>query len=263
MSKFINGRWVYDAELYPEQFEDLPEEAERRSRKRAVKLSDIGSDGDTEGFVGAEKRGKSLRNSDKLSRKSSGLDALLSGTAPSWKRDGVKNGSKNAVNPRENEGEECGSAKETVSQMYGKRRRETAKAYAMKIVAMGAVTERRLREKLIAREYSEEETEEALIYVKSFGYVNDMRLAQDMIEKLAARHWGRFKICYYLKGKGISEEVIEGLDFSEIDFPYYCAQFMKKYPAEKRGAMLRAVKNAGYNSDDIRKARRIIEEEEE
>ena len=82
-----------------------------------------------------------------------------------------------------------------------------------------------------------------------------------MLDKLAARQWGRFKICYYLKGKGISEDVIEELDFSEIDFPYYCAKLMRKYPAERRDAMLRAVKNAGYTSEDVRKARLLMEEE--
>ena len=35
----------------------------------------------------------------------------------------------------------------------------------------------------------------------------------------------------------------------------------KKYPKEKRDAMLRAVKNAGYSSDDLRKAIKLIAEE--
>ena len=260
MAKKINGRWLTDAELYPEQFEDLPEEAEPpKSRKHAVKLDEIDFDGDETDERYHEKSGSAKRTEKKTDRGSKkDLGALLSGTVPEWKRKTV---SKDAVNPRENasgvEDEE-----ETVEEIYGKKRRDTARAYAMKIVAMGAVTERKLRDKMKLREYSEEDIEEAITYVKSFGYINDGRLAQDMVEKLAARLWGRFKICYYLRGKGISDDVIDDLDFSEIDFPYYCAKLMKKYTPERREAMLRAVKNAGYTSDDVRKARLLMEEEE-
>ncbi len=248
MAKFINGRWVTDAELYPEQYEDLPDEALPKKRNRSVKLSDIGADED-------EARGKSQRKEVSAPKnKSSNLNSLLGGTAPAWKQSGRV---KDTVNPRENSDEE-----ENVEKIYSKKRKDTAKAYAMKVVASGSVTERKLTDKLKEREYSENDIEEAVSYVKSFGYINDARLAQDMLEKLAARQWGRFKICYYLKGKGISDDVIENLDFSEIDFPYHCARLMKKYPAERRDAMLRAVKNAGYTSDDLRKARLMMEEEE-
>lgn len=254
MAKFINGRWVTDAELYPEQFEDLPEEAEQKERKHSVKLSDIGEDdGEGCGKSPEKSRRSAAENGGGVKGTKTSLASLLVDTAPSWKRG---RNEKDTVNPCENE------ETETVEEIYDKKRRDTAKAYAMKIVAMGAVTEQKLRDKMKTREYSDGEIEEAIAYVKSFGYVNDEKLAQDMIEKLAARMWGRFKICYYLKGKGISEDVIEDLDFSEIDFPYYCAQLMKKYGPERREAMLRAVKNAGYSSDDLRRARALLAEEE-
>ena len=254
MAKFINGRWLTDAELYPEQFEDLPEEAEPKVRKHSVRLSDIGEDSGEGGGKSPEKSRKSAAEAGGgVKGTKTSLASLLGGTAPSWKR---SRNEKDTVNPQEKE------ENETVEEIYGKKRRDTAKAYAMKIVAMGAVTEQKLRDKMKTREYSDEEIEEAIAYVKSFGYVNDEKLAQDMIEKLAARMWGRFKICYYLKGKGISEDVIEDLDFSEIDFPYYCAQLMKKYGPERREAMLRAVKNAGYTMADMRAARELMENDD-
>ena len=240
-----------DAELYPEQFEDLPEDALPKKRVHAVKLGDIDSE-DGEDRCGKSPK-KGLSSSD-MEKKRTELSALLGNTAPKWKREEK---AKDTVNPQENSAEAA-----TVEQIYGKKRRDTAKAYAMKVVAAGSVTERKLIDKLKLREYTEADIEEAVSYVKRFGYINDARLAQDMLDKLAARLWGRFKICYYLKGKGISEEVIEDLDFSDIDFPYYCARLMKKYPIERRDAMLRAVKNAGYTSDDVRKARLLMEDEE-
>ena len=255
MAKFINGRWVSDAELYPEQYEELPDEALPKTRNRSVKLIDIDGDGD-------ERRGKSPKNNTGVSKKgaknSFGIDPTAVVTLGS-----VVNGLKvdgsveDAVNPRETSSDDL-----SVEQIYSKKRKDTARAYAMKTVANLTVTERKLREKLKLREYSEEEIDEAIDYVKKFGYINDSRLAQGMLDKLAARQWGRFKICYYLKGKGIPEDIIEELDFSEIDFPYHCAALMRKYPPERRDAMLRAVKNAGYTSEDLRLARRILADEE-
>ena len=261
-----NGRWLTDEELYPEQFMDLPEEAEVPvKRNRAVKLGDIDSEGEGVG-----------RNSD-------ALRSLLGTTAPNWKSNGDKNteSTKAAVNPRKTSQSPAGRVKvlypspadeeevdeeaetEEFEVIRDKKRRETAKAYAMKVVASNTVTERKLTEKLISRNcYTEDEIAEAVAYVKSFGYVNDARLAQNMVDKLAARCWGRFKICYYLKGKGIDEDTVEALDFSEVDFPFYCAKLMRKYPESKRDTMRSALKNAGYTSDDIRATKQLLEDEE-
>ena len=257
-----NGRWLTDEELYPEQFVDLPEEAEVPvKRNRAVKLGDIASEGD-----GVGKRSETLRS-------------LLGTTAPTWKKDGETSNddTKDAVNPRKTQIRPTGKVKvlyssdedeitdgeEAFEVIRDKKRRETAKAYAMKVVASNTVTERKLTEKLVSRNcYTEDEIAEAVAYVKSFGYVNDARLAQNMVDKLAARCWGRFKICYYLKGKGIDEDTVEALDFSEVDFPFYCAKLMRKYPEGKRDTMMRALKNAGYTSDDIRAAKQLLEDEE-
>ena len=147
MAKFINGRWVTDAELYPEQFEDLPDEALPKERKRSVRLDDIGEDG--------ERRGKSQEKADcergEVKKNNPSLASILEGTAPAWKnRDAVKD----TVNPHENASED-----ETVEKIYSKKRKETAKAYAMKTVASSTVTERKLRDKLKLWEYTEEDIE--------------------------------------------------------------------------------------------------------
>ena len=142
------------------------------------------------------------------------------------------------------------------------KKRESAIAFAMRAVSHAALTERRLREKLKRQDYSAEETEEALSYVKRFHYIDDARLAQHMLPSLAARLWGRYRICRYLLSRGFDEETVETLDFSEIDFPLFCARLIGKYPEQRRDAMLRAVRNAGYSSEDLHAARRLLSEEE-
>lgn len=220
-----------------------PEEEEIRPRKRAVRLDDIETDGGN-GYGGRGKSGNyGSRNRNPSPREIIGDTAL--------RADGDGKRASNG---------ESGSTKSARGRHTADK---TATGYAMTLVSSQAMTERALRDKLARREYGEEETEEAVAYVKRFGYVNDKRLAEAMIEKLAARHYGRFKICRYLASKGIDGDIIESLDFSEIDFPRYCASLIRKYPTERRDAMLRAVKNAGYSLTDFKAAMRLISEEEE
>ena len=225
MSDKISRR---DRELYPEQFLPLPgeEEGEEKPRRHAERLSDI----DT---PDAERRGSSRENGERPSR--SELRRLLGDTAPKKQNDAA------------------------IPEKKGKKQ-DSATATAMKLVSRDTLTERRLREKLSLKGYPEEEIDEAVEYVKKFGYVDDLRVSQDMLDKLAARCWGRFKICRYLAGKGVERDTVESLDFSGIDFPAYCARLIAKYPPEKKEAMLRAVKNAGYSNDDYRKAVKLLKE---
>lgn len=132
---------------------------------------------------------------------------------------------------------------------------KTAKEYAMYLVSATVCTERKLVEKLKKKEvYSGEEINEALEYVKSFGYVNDQRLAQTTLPKLAERLWGKTHICYYFRNKGISSEVIENLDFSEIDFVFYCRRLAEKNAGKPFPKLMRTLYNAGYTAEIINEA---------
>ena len=228
-------RMLTDREMYPEQFEELPYSVgdENGERKRSVRLSEIG--------------GKGEKNYPR---------SLNRETSPEWNNRSIESSEKG-------DKEEYAVKRGKTPKKIGKNeKKENAKAYAMRVLAGASVPEKKLREKLLLKEYTEDEADEAIEYVKSFGYINDQRIAQGMVEKLAARHWGKFKIKYYLRGKGIDGDTVESLDFSEINFPAYCAELIKKYPAERRDAMLRAVKNAGYSGEDYRKAVRLLQEEE-
>ena len=100
-----------------------------------------------------------------------------------------------------------------------KRSYKSAEEYALMLVSSHTYTERALFLKIKSKKvYSDKETQKAIDYVKRFGYINDRRLAQDSVERLAAKCYGRIKICRYLAAKGIPEEIIEELDFSGTDF---------------------------------------------
>lgn len=151
----------------------------------------------------------------------------------------------------EDENEGCGSDEEALD-LIKKSRKKSATEYAMLLVASRSYTEKGLREKLASKEkYTEDEIEDALAYVKKFGYINDLRLAENSVPKLAARLWGKTKICHYLRSKGVSSDDVAALDFSDIDFYENCKLLALKNRVKPREKLLRLLYNAGFTSDEI------------
>ena len=134
--------------------------------------------------------------------------------------------------------------------------KKSAREYALLLVSTHTYTEKALFQKIVSKKtYTHEEITDAVEYVKKFGYVNDKRLAENMIPKLAERCFGRSKICRYFASKGISDDVIDELDFSEIDFVYYCKRLLDRQTGKPHEKIMRTLLNAGYTYDEIAEAK--------
>lgn len=83
-----------------------------------------------------------------------------------------------------------------------------AKLRAMHLLNAMGRTESQLTEKLKQGGYPEDIVKEALAYVKSFGYVNDINYARNFIDNRKDKK-SRKEIVILLKGKGVSDEDIE------------------------------------------------------
>lgn len=83
-----------------------------------------------------------------------------------------------------------------------------AKLRAMHLLTDMARTESGLREKLKQGMYPEDIIEEALNYVRSFGYLNDRQYAENFIESRKGRK-SKKEIYALLCNKGVSAEQIE------------------------------------------------------
>ena len=143
-------------------------------------------------------------------------------------------------------------------ELIKKSAKKSAREYALLLVSTHTYTEKALFQKIGSKKtYTYDEITDAVEYVKKFGYINDKRLSENMLPKLAERCFGRSKICRYLASKGISEDVIDSLDFSEIDFVYYCKRLMDKQVGKPHEKIMRTLLNAGYTYDEIRAAKRI------
>ncbi len=156
--------------------------------------------------------------------------------------------------------DDCEESIEEPGKRKSKKNEKSAESYALKLLSVKTYTERALREKLRTKGYGCDEIDEAVEKMRGFGYVNDARIAQNTAEKLAARLWGRRKIVLYLASKGISRDVIDEIDFSDIDFKENCRTLALKYQA--KGAQYEkiaaALSRAGFSSSEIYHAMSVI-----
>ena len=119
-----------------------------------------------------------------------------------------------------------------------------------------------IRKKIIASGLTGEEAEEITDQLKKENFIDDARYVSSYIsEKFRINRWGKIKLHYYLKLKGLDEELIKkGLD--KIDEKNYYEALLKtmkekaktvkkqnKY--EKMGQIIRFAQNRGFEPELI------------
>lgn len=141
-----------------------------------------------------------------------------------------------------------------------KKGRQSATAYAVKLLAYKTYTERRLREKLKNKGYVGAEIDAAIDFAKKQGYINDALIAQNALEKLSVKY-GKRRIFAYLASKGIPREVIEELDTSEIDFKESAKGVALKLASKgrEREKIAASLTRLGFTSSEIYYALDTIE----
>lgn len=97
---------------------------------------------------------------------------------------------------------------EPVYHIIMKEVRKSAKLKAMRLLEAMDRTEKGLREKLEQDGYPKDAVERALDYVKSYGYINDSRYAENFIDS-RKNSKSRRQIYALLREKGIEEETLE------------------------------------------------------
>lgn len=97
---------------------------------------------------------------------------------------------------------------ETYTQIQKEIVLKRAKLKAMHLLTDMARTESGLREKLRQGMYTEEIVEQAVAYVKSFGYLDDYKYAEQFIDSRKVSKSER-EIRMILRNKGISPEIID------------------------------------------------------
>ncbi len=142
-----------------------------------------------------------------------------------------------------------------------------AKLKALKILTDRDKTEKELRDKLAGLGYDDGAIDGAVEYVRSYGYIDDMRYAENYASyRMESK--SRMQLAMELRRRGVDEGVIEsvfdrlydGFDESGQIIRLIEKKLKGKYPdclenisdERKKAALFRALKSKGYSFDSIR-----------
>lgn len=144
---------------------------------------------------------------------------------------------------------------------------------ALNILVYANNTEKKLREKLYRKGYSNTAIDAAIDYVKGKGYIDENAQILDAAELLAtAKLYGKKRIAVELYKKGFKRDAIASIDYTElgVDFVAGCAAmicrtYRLREDEEKRrfvpddrqiGALIRY----GYSIGEIKEAVKLLHE---
>lgn len=141
--------------------------------------------------------------------------------------------------------------------------RNQARKKAMDLLLHNDRTEAELRERLLKKEFDVSSVEDAVNYVKSFGYIDDERYAKNYVEFYRHRKSAR-QLEQDLQRKGVDAMFIESaLAESGSDEPALKRALEKKvsspqklaeYTYEEKQKVMAYLYRKGFQVEDIRKA---------
>ena len=145
----------------------------------------------------------------------------------------------------------AGNTKKTGSQ------NRTVRECALALLEFRDRTERELRQKLKEREYSAEEINETVLFLKEYRYLDDEAYVDRYIRSCAARK-SRRQIRADLERKGVSREIIDlQLQEKTVDEDSQIRKLLQKKYRRIMGALGRR----GFSGEAIRKAMESMREE--
>ena len=159
--------------------------------------------------------------------------------------------------------------KEVYEQIYREVVVKRAKLRAMYLLNTMGRTELQLRQKLQQNEYPQDAVEEAVQYVKSFGYINDEEYARSFIAGRKEKK-SRKELHMLLVQKGVDSEILDRVfeeEYDDQDAAFHAIQAIlirKKYSPENADPketqkILGYLVRKGFKYDDIRKVIQVSE----
>lgn len=131
---------------------------------------------------------------------------------------------------------------------------------SLNILARSDNTEKALRQKLLARGYSDSIISKVIEYLEGKGYINESRMMLHAVEYMAnVKLYGKARISVELRRKGYSSDIIGQLDYScdelsDIDFKANCIKLYIKKGGRSDQKTLDFLLRYGHSRDDIRNA---------
>jgi len=121
--------------------------------------------------------------------------------------------------------------------------------YAFGLIAKKRYTCKELKEKLEKKGFNAEPIIERL---KELNYINDEEYARDYAIKKQNEGYGKYKIIYQLKSKGISDDIISNLQFSSEKLEEVFLKYLKKIKKNKKQKIYAFLINRGFDSEEVK-----------
>ncbi|MGB9744112.1 MAG: regulatory protein RecX [Desulfurella sp.] len=121
--------------------------------------------------------------------------------------------------------------------------------YAFKLISKKRYTSKELQEKL---EKKGIDPEPIINRLKELNYLNDLEYAIDYKNKKQNEGYGKYKILFHLKNKGISEDILNNLEFSNSKLEEIFLSKIQKIKDNKKQKIYAFLINRGFDSSDIK-----------
>ena len=134
--------------------------------------------------------------------------------------------------------------------------KDKALSYAFDYISKYFRTEKQLKDKLYEKGYMRPVVEYVLGKVKEYGYVSDETYAKAYIES-GSKKKGMKLLKYELKGKGVSEEILESFEADDESEEKACFAFAEKFfqknelSRENKRKLYQRLYSRGFSCDTI------------
>lgn len=147
---------------------------------------------------------------------------------------------------------------------------EEAKSKAAHLCSQSEKAPQEILEKLVKWEIPYSEAEKIIVWLKEENFLSEERYAHAFVhDKFAYEHWGRVKIAFQLRGKGISDSLIENTLDDVISEEEYLSTLVDLLKSKMRGMSLPLVVNdrarlyrfaaqRGFESRFVSKALKLV-----
>ncbi|OSS43030.1 Regulatory protein RecX [Desulfurella amilsii] len=122
--------------------------------------------------------------------------------------------------------------------------------YAFSLIAKKRYTAKELQDKLEKKGFN---LKPIINRLKELNYINDLEYAMDYKNKKQNEGYGKYKILFQLKNKGIGEEVLNSLEFSNDKIEEIFLKKIQKIKGDnKKQKIYMFLVNRGFDSNDVK-----------
>lgn len=121
--------------------------------------------------------------------------------------------------------------------------------YALSLIAKRRYTSKELEDKLKTKGL---DAELIIRRLKELNYINDFEYAVDYKNKKQKEGYGKYKILFQLRNKGIDETILDNLEFENDRVEEVFLKKLDKIKGNKKQKIYTFLINRGFDSNEIK-----------